>query len=106
MAEEASLRIKRVLTNPDVPPKTVNKFMWARVGTDVCLEAGFFDLFELREAVEAARTAGQSSEVTLRVTDRFVLSPQAVADLIQVVREMETDAAANLPAGAGIVRQK
>lgn len=94
MAEAVSLKLKRILRDPDAPPTAVHKFMWTRVGTDICFEVGFFDLPELRDAVERGRQEAAGAgpmEVTLHVTGRYVLSPQAVADLVQVVRELEAD---------------
>ncbi len=94
MTEALNLKLKRVLHDPDAPPTAAHKFMWTRVGTDICFEVGFFDLPELREAVERAKQQGTSAEpieVALHLSGRYVLSPQAVADLSQVVKELEAD---------------
>jgi len=101
--EQVRLTVKRQLTAPDSPPKPAHKFAFFRVGTDVSLEVGHYDMPELQQAVEKARSRaklGQTDpvEVTLYVTDRFFLTPQNISDLVRIAGELQADMAANLVA--------
>jgi hypothetical protein len=90
----STIRLKRVLADPSAPPKAAHKFMFTRVGVDIVLEVGYFDLPALREAVERGKEApkdAEPEEVTLHITDRFVLSPQGVTDLAGVAKQLESD---------------
>jgi len=89
-----TIKLKRVLVNPQIPPKPAHKFLFTRVGVDLVLEVGYFDLPELREAVEAGKSKAENAEpdeVQLHITDRFVLSPQGVMDLAQVANQLQQD---------------
>lgn len=92
-----TIRVKRVLVDPNSAPKAAHKFMFTRVGVDIVLEVGHYDLSKLREAIEADK-AGKTNdaelqEVDLFISDRFVLSPQGVSDLASVAKSLESDMA-------------
>jgi hypothetical protein len=90
MTELLQIKVNREVKTSG-PPKIVHKFNWVRVGPDVMLEVGYFDLLDLRTAVEAGKSGDAEAAATLHVTDQFALSPQAVIDLIDVVGQLGKD---------------
>jgi methionine synthase I (cobalamin-dependent) len=62
--------------------------MFARVGADILLEAGYFDLLELKEALEAARSTGLETEATLVVRHRLHLQPRVLRQLVTAANEI------------------
>lgn len=91
MSDGVTLKLRRNLLAPLSPPKPAQQFAWARVGPEIQLEVGHFDLPELRDAIKRAEESGAPAEATLNVTDRFVLSPQGVANLARIASEMMAD---------------
>ncbi len=87
----ATIKVRRELVEPQTPPKAAHKFLFTRVGVDIVLEVGFFDLLQLREAVEARNSQAEPPEVILHVTDRFTLSPQGLQDLSAIVKQLVED---------------
>jgi len=88
-----TLNVRRNLANPE-PPTALHQARYSRVGSDILLEVGYFDLPELRDAMERARnieSAGNSADVTLHVTHRFSMSPQGVRALAHTVQRMLQD---------------
>ncbi len=110
---KVAFSIQRTLRDPHAPPVAAHKFMWTRVGTEIVLEVGFFDLVNVREAVErhhpaAARglvaggmqmegePATEEKAVQLVVTHRFVISAMGVEDLASQVIALRDDVRAHL----------
>lgn len=97
MAEEPAsltLNFKRILRDPEAPPKPGQRFIWTRVGPDYQLDVGYFDLPELRAVVEEARSAPKKESTTpvaIHVTDRFNLTIANVVELAAVVEQMMMD---------------
>jgi hypothetical protein len=91
MSKETQIKLRRHLVNPSVPPKPAHQFMWTRVGTDIVLEVGYFDLPELRTALQRAKDKGQPAETSFYVTDRFTLTPTSVASLVQAGKDLARD---------------
>lgn len=79
--KEARLKINRVLQNANLPPKQLNKVHWTRVGSDLQLDFGHYDLPNLRDAINAYQDSKEVQPVNLMVTDRFVISPTTAVDL-------------------------
>lgn len=99
---EAQIKVERTGVGPLAPPTAAHKFLFTRVGAEIVLEVGFFQMAELREAVETSRatTAAlypgapggpQPPTVKLYISHQFSLSPQGVMDLISIARELEKD---------------
>ena len=97
MADERdnlTLNIKRILVEPGSPPKPAQRFFWTRVGPDFQLDVGYFDLPELRTAVEEARSAPDKESKTMVqfiVTDRFLLTLANVLELWRAAEGMMKD---------------
>lgn len=90
--DRITLQVRRSLVNPSAPPKALHQALFTRVGTDIALDLGHFDLPELREVIERAKAAGSGpTELTLHVTDRFVLSPQNVQSLWRTMQQIVKD---------------
>ena len=89
-----TLNFKRTLRDPEAPPKPAQRFFWTRVGPDFQLDVGYFDLPELRIAVEEARAApNKESKTTVHfnVTDRFTLTLANVLELSRAAEGMMED---------------
>lgn len=97
MADEPqnlTLNFKRILQDPGKAPKPAQRIVWTRVGPDFQIDVGFFDLAELRLAVEDARsspTHGSMMEVPFYVTDRFILTLGNVIELSKITEQMMSD---------------
>ena len=86
------LKMRRILVNPSEPPKALNRIFWTRVGQEIVIEAGHFDIVDLRTAVRTPRESGDSPvELDFYITDRFVLTPNAVKDIYDVWQELVAD---------------
>lgn len=92
--EQLQLILQRILVDPGTPPKPAHKFMYHRVGSDIVLEVAYFDLNELRIAIEEGKEQKEKKEkprVPLYVTDRFTLSVQAALDLRDAANALVAD---------------
>ena len=93
----APLRLRRSLVDPRLAPKPAHHFVWTRVVSDVALEVGHFDLPEVRAALERSRTAAAATgsdpgaELTMFVTDRFVMTTQGISSFLNAADELKRD---------------
>jgi hypothetical protein len=78
--EGVSLRLERHLVDGAGLPLTVQHFLLTRVGNDILLEAGFFDLVELKTAIDGAKGGGPLA-VRLYVRDRVMMSRETLRQL-------------------------
>ena len=85
------VKVERVLVNPDDPPKPAHKFVWTRVGSDLMLDVGHFDLVELRNAITEGGKGGKEGTAKFYVTDRFILTPPVVNELIEAMTKLKDD---------------
>ena len=102
--DSLTLNFKRILLDPGIPPKPAQRFFWTRVGPDFQLEIGYFDLPELRTALEEARTAANKESkavVHFNVTDRFMLTLANVIELSRAADGMMADVTKTMKA-AGV----
>lgn len=92
MSEQpVELRLERIKLREDAPPYPAHKFFYTRVGPDILLEIGHFDLVELRSALEESRESGERSDVKIFISDSFSLSPQAAFELMQMAQRLVDD---------------
>ena len=93
MAEdELALKLERVVSNPGEAPRVAHKFSYARVGSQVVLEVGHFDLAEIHSAASTKpRKPGAPVQTKFYVSARFALSPESVLDLLNVSEQMVRD---------------
>lgn len=89
--KEVQLKVNRVLQNSNLPPKQLNKVFWTRVGSDIQLDLGHFDLPNLREAINASADSKEVQPVNLMVTDRFIVSPSSAMDIYNTFSEIIED---------------
>src|SRR5690606_11390635 len=89
--KEAKVKINRVIQNSNAPPKQVNKVFWTRVGSDIQLDFGYFDLPSLREAINAYSESSDPQPVNLIITDRFVLSAKSALEIHGELSRMVDD---------------
>ncbi len=88
------LHLTREVLNPSEPPTLASKFNFIGVGAEIHLEVGHLDLVELRDFVNRSTAAAAASEppydgsVTMHVTNRFFVTPEAAKDLLRIAREM------------------
>lgn len=102
-----NLTVNRILMSPDTPPKPGHKFLWTRVGTEVMLEVGHFDLVELKRAVDEAtdsESKSSNSPVSLYITDRFFLNLANAVELSKAVNSMLKDLKTSV-LGSGITEE-
>lgn len=83
-----SVQVRIVRDVKDVQPKAVDKFEYVRLGTTMVLEAGHFDIVQLRTAISDET---QRTDVKLFVTNRFALTPDAALDLYEVAQFIYKD---------------
>ena len=88
-----TVALRRVFVSPNSVPKPVHRFFWTRVGMDVLLDVGYFDLTEVGQALERAKVleVPATPEVPFYITDRFFVSPAAVPELYKAVGELMQD---------------
>lgn len=90
-AKEETLQITRKVLHPERPPEAVHKFLFSRVGGTLVLETAFFEMHAFRQTLEKMRADGATSgNVDVYVSHAFQLSPEAVADLIEVAEQLKT----------------
>jgi hypothetical protein len=78
-------KLNRVLVSSE-PIQAAHRFLYTRVGAEIVLDVGYFDLPDLKEKVDAAKgVPGAVVESTFFVTHRFSLSPEAAAQLAETV---------------------
>ena len=88
--KQLRMNIRRTLIDPRQPPKPAHHFLWTRVGADITLDVGYFDLPEVRAVLERAKTV-DNPDLSLFVTDRFTLTAQGIANLIRAAHDLEND---------------
>lgn len=90
MSDEQAVAVRAVrkVLNPDKSPDTVHHFLFTRVGTDILMEAGYFNLLELKEALDAARGKGEAQDVSLIVHHSLHLSPRVLRQLVDAASEI------------------
>ncbi|MCB1042782.1 MAG: hypothetical protein KDC35_07575 [Acidobacteria bacterium] len=85
-----SIKTKRIVSSQAQAPAQAHKFTYARVGPDIVLEVGHFDLVELSAAIQLAQK-GQDAQTSLHVTHQFALSPQGAMSLLETAQQMVQD---------------
>lgn len=100
-----AIRLNRVLVQGALTPyKVVQRFVWTRVGPDVTLDIGYFDMVELHQASEGvAASAEKDQAVNFYVTDRLVLSGTGIQSFIESAEQLKAhlrDAGITFPEGA------
>lgn len=90
---EVQLQLKRTLVDgASTPCKVVHKFYWTRVGSDISLDIGYFDLAELRAAINRAHEKPEEPQsLNLYVTDRLVLSASGAQSFIESAEQLKED---------------
>ena len=90
---EVQIQIRRMLVaGASTPSKVVHKFYWTRVGTDISVDIGYYDLVELRDAIGALREDPAGGQVVnLYVTDRLLLSPSGAQSFIESAEQLKND---------------
>ena len=89
--QPVELKLERIIPDNSQRPVPAHKFFWARVGTDILFEVGFFDLVELRTALETARAHKPTEPVKVILAGRFTISPTAALDLLQTTQSLVDD---------------
>lgn len=89
--EGITLQLDRQLLDPERPPLPAHKFFWTRVGGDVVFEIGFFDLPELRDALEKSRQSNLQEKVRVAIAGRYALSPAAALELLKQAQLLVDD---------------
>ena len=94
-----TLNLKRNLVAPKEPPKPLHQLLFTRVGHDIQLDAGYFDMVELRPFVDQANET--ATELTFNVTDRFLITPTNAMQIYESLTAMVKDIRENnlLPEG-------
>jgi hypothetical protein len=88
--KKVRINIRRTLVDPKLPPKPAHHFLWTRVGADITLDVGHFDLPEVRAVMEKAKSV-DNADLILFVTDRFTLTPQGLSNFLQAAHDLEKD---------------
>lgn len=86
---ELNIEGQKVLIDRSAPPKPLNRIMWTKIGADIQLDLGYFDLAEMNIAIEKAKkdkTGNISSN--LYITDRFVVSPSNATILLKDMQDL------------------
>ena len=85
------LELRRVLLDAG-PPSAAHNFGWARVGAEVVLEVGYFDLSAIHAAVQkSSETSEEIIPVDWFITNRFVMSLDAAERLVEIVQLLKAD---------------
>jgi len=82
---QRELKIRRVVSAPEVPPTAVHRFLFTGVGREVQLDLCHVDMPDLRVAIDATQ---EGPEVTMNVFSRVMLSPEAAYDLLNVATQI------------------
>lgn len=92
-ASAPPLTIKRHLLDPTAAPKPAHRFFYSRVGSEIALDVGYFDLFDLLtlQSAPEGESAGKPREAVFNVTDRFVLSPESAYYLLETAKSLVAD---------------
>ena len=73
---------ERVLLDRSTNPKALHKILWTRVGSEVQLDLGYYDINEVNTAIEEGKKKqAERVSTNLYITDRFVVSPTTVVQL-------------------------
>jgi hypothetical protein len=83
---EGVANIRRILVNPS-PPKAAHLMGWTRVGDQVLLEVGHFDLLAVHQQV-SGETPPKALNIDWLVTDRFILNVEAAERFIAATAEL------------------
>jgi len=77
------IKLVRHIVHPEIGPKPLQRTLYSIAGGETQLDFGYVDLRELHEAAEASKDENTTDnpEVLFNVTDRFLLTPLALADL-------------------------
>lgn len=82
-----ALQLVRRVINEDSPPEPAHHFVFTRVGNEVLLETGFFNLVELKEAIDSS-IAGTPGKATLTIRHRLLLTPQVLEQLFTATSQI------------------
>lgn len=89
--EKKTVKIKarRAVLHPEKPPRIFNKLLWTRVGPEAVLDIGYYDLAEMRDALDKAKASPSTeTEVTVYVTERLTITPISILDLLRVSSQL------------------
>ena len=81
-----NMPVQRVVANPQVAPSQVHQFGWARVGSDILIQAGYLDLPEVRHVAQQLNDGKPSDPLQLFVTHRLSLTPLIALQLLKTVQ--------------------
>ena len=92
--EELALKFRRVVVNPADGPRAVQKFIWTRVGNEILVDVGYFDLVDLNAAIKRKKgDPGDDVELNFFITSRFSITPEAAREALStfeaLVRNLE-----------------
>lgn len=86
-----AIQAKRNLLHKD-PPLAAHQFGFSRVGTDIVLEVGTFDVTALGGLLAQAQKEGKSTvEAELNIAQRFSLTPQGALSLFETAQKLVLD---------------
>lgn len=84
---EATANIRRVLVNA-APPKAAHMLGWTRIGEQVLLEVGYFDLFAINQQIAGRETPPDKLNIDWLITDRFILDLETAERITGTMREL------------------
>ena len=93
------MNLTRIIVNPNAAPKALHQIMWTRVGHELEIAAGFFDLNELRNVIEEGKRKQSGSneglelavDVKIFITDRFTVSPEIAGRIYEEFGKLIAD---------------
>jgi len=87
-----AIQARRVLPEKGRAPEAAHQFGFSRVGTDIVLEVGHFDVTELSGRLgQAQQQQAESVQIELTVSHRFVLTPQSALSLFETAQKLILD---------------
>lgn len=94
--DHVPMSVHRVLLDAS-PPVVIHHLSWARGGTEILLEVGYFDLLQVHEELNEVRSGEATGmEVDWFVSNRFILSIEtarrmlaSLSQLTELVRKAE-----------------
>lgn len=88
------LLVRRHIVDGAETPSIAQHFLFTRVGKDILLEAGYFDLVELKSVLDSAGPGG-SAEVQLYISNRVMVGVKTLRQLRdateQILNGLETE---------------
>lgn len=88
MEEKMTIKIKRVVTDPSKPILTAHFIGFSRVGQDIMMDIGFWDLNDLANILNEAKSKGEAEiEATGYINERYSIPLNAFSNLFDRVNE-------------------